>query len=98
MTRPYRRGGIRTCADCGRTMHIEGRGLCGACYWRHRQAGTIDDFPRRQLPARDLVEDYEFLRRSEGYTRRQAAERMGITLARLEKAIERETRRTKEAS
>lgn len=88
----YRKGGTRTCAECGRVRTIEGRELCCACYWRNRQAGTLDRFPRRFIPAVELVEDYEFLART-GYTRATAAERMGITKKRLEKAIERHNRR-----
>lgn len=85
------------CASCGECSVIEGRGLCAACYQRHRYRGTLEQFPRHFRPAADFVEDWEFLRR-QGYTRALAAERMGISKKRLEKAIERESRRAKEAS
>jgi hypothetical protein len=61
------------------------------------------DWPRgvavetAHVAAERFVEDYEFLRR-QGYTRRLAAERMGISKKRLEKAIERVQRRMQEAS
>jgi hypothetical protein len=44
------------------------------------------------VPAELMFEDWDFLRR-QGYTRRGAAERMGITKKRLEKAIERHSQR-----
>ena len=43
---------------------------------------------RSTIPLADLLEDWELLSRN-GYTRAQAAERLGIKKARLEKAIER---------
>jgi hypothetical protein len=67
---------------------------------------TIDDpdelpngipTPTRKESAEFLVEDWELLRRN-GYTRRAAAEYMGIPKKRLEKAIERVSRRMQEAS
>ena len=39
----YRKRGI--CLDCGRTELINGRGLGGTCYARHRKAGTLEQFP-----------------------------------------------------
>jgi hypothetical protein len=53
--------------------------------------------PTRKEASEWLVEDWDLLRRH-GYTRRAAAEYMGITKKRLEKAIERQSRRLKEAS
>lgn len=36
-----------TCRDCRREQRrIVGRGLCGGCYDRHWNAGTLDKFPR----------------------------------------------------
>jgi hypothetical protein len=36
-----------TCRDCSRDQRrIVGRGLCGGCYDRHWNAGTLDQFPR----------------------------------------------------
>lgn len=35
----------RTCIDCGRARGWVRRGLCNACYLRHRTAGTLNQFP-----------------------------------------------------
>lgn len=34
-----------TCVDCGHRTDLVGRRLCGACYHRHRRAGTLEKFP-----------------------------------------------------
>lgn len=40
---------IRACADCGAEKVIVGRGLCGACYPRHKKNGTLDSlYPAKQ--------------------------------------------------
>lgn len=54
--------------------------------------GTYFDYPRIHWRREDLIEDWEFLRRYEGLSRAQAAERLGITRDRLDKAIERTNR------
>lgn len=82
---------MSACVDCRRVMGSLRRGLCSACYWRHRTAGTLDRFPRKVRPSHDTFEDYLFLA-AQGYTRRTAAERMGITKQALEKAIMRAAR------
>lgn len=81
--------------------HI-GRGLCHVCY-RHlhdrarRGAGDeLLDFERVSRPAADVVEDFQMLS-GQGYTRRQAAERMGISLAALDQALVRHRRRQRAA-
>ena len=39
----------RVCADCGRSMPIVARGLCGKCYRAHSEAGTLDEkFPAKR--------------------------------------------------
>ena len=36
----------RTCLDCREEKSIIGRGLCGSCYWKHKNAGTLlERFP-----------------------------------------------------
>lgn len=80
-----------TCATCGRQRRHKGRGLCGACWYRHWKDGTLADFERATRPRDELLDEWARLQR-EGYTRRQAAERIGITKKRLEKAIERANR------
>jgi hypothetical protein len=97
VVRDHERRNIIACADCGRERNHEGRGLCSVCYYRHRHQGDLAQFPRTLLRSADTVEDYEFLAR-QGYTRALAAERMGITKKRLEKAIERQSRRLQVAS
>jgi CRP-like cAMP-binding protein len=67
-------------ANCHPDRPVNARGLCHSCYHRHRQQGTLDHYPtKRTLRFRvDFVADYVLLR-SEGYTRRQIAERLGMT-------------------
>jgi hypothetical protein len=38
------------CKSCGEWKPLQARGLCGRCYEAHRQAGTLDQFPRRYKP------------------------------------------------
>ena len=65
------------------------RGLCGACRSKALRDGTIEDYPRKHWRRDELVAEYDFLRRHEGLTRAQAAERLGIKRDRLDKALER---------
>ena len=81
MSRP-----IITCRDCNNTRPHHARGLCNTCYRRHSDRGTIHDIPRNSRPWSDTYEDWLFLH-ADGYTRRQAAERLGITRDALDKAI-----------
>ena len=86
------------CVDCG--THRPGarwRRLCGTCYERHRYHGTVDRFQRTTWINDELIAEWEWLA-SEGYTRAQAAERLGMSKKRLEKAIERHQRRLQVAS
>lgn len=91
------------CLDCGRAMRTwrskpdgrrrsVGRGLCETCHQRHRNHGTLSDFERRTRPADEVLEDWDFLRH-QGYSIRDAAERMGMTHAALDKALYRAARR-----
>ena len=79
---------IVTCARCHRNRHNHGRGLCDSCYIHEIRYGNLTNYTRHTIPLADLLEDWELLSRN-GYTRAQAAERLGIKKARLEKAIER---------
>jgi hypothetical protein len=67
-------------ATCHPDRPVNARGLCDSCYEKHWQAGTLAQFPtRRTMRSRqDFVADYQLLR-SEGHTRRQIAERLGMT-------------------
>ena len=48
------------CADCGRLMPIESRGLCAACRKRNRDHGTLREFGYVKA---DRLADYAELRR-----------------------------------
>jgi hypothetical protein len=67
-------------ATCHPNRPVNARGLCDSCYQMHHFRGTLDQFPlKRTMRSRaDFVADYELLR-SEGYTRRQIAERLDMT-------------------
>lgn len=67
---------------------LSGRGLCFRCYSRAKRAGTLIDYERRGFPRALLLEEWALLR-SEGYTPRQAAERLGMSYDAFEKALER---------
>lgn len=60
-----------------------GRGLCTSCYGLHRRQGTLDQFDRLTRPRVDTFEEWLMLKRS-GATRREAAQRMGMTLEALD--------------
>jgi hypothetical protein len=66
-------------ARCHPERRVCARGLCGSCY---QAAWLRDQLPdKRALRTRaDFVADYELLR-SEGYTRRQIADRLRMTYA-----------------
>lgn len=66
-------------ATCHPDRPVNARGLCDSCYQIHHKRGTLGQFPtlRPQRSAADFVADYDLLR-SEGYTRRQIAERLGM--------------------
>lgn len=64
-------------ARCHPDRPVLARGLCRSCYgvaWRNDELDDLRTLRRRA----DFVADYELLR-SEGYSRRQIAERLGMT-------------------
>jgi CRP-like cAMP-binding protein len=64
-------------APCHPDRPVLARGLCRRCYQLAWLRGTLPDVRRvRRRP--EFVADYELLR-SEGYTRQQIADRMGMT-------------------
>ena len=67
-------------ATCHPDRPVNARGLCDSCYETHWKRGTLSQFPtkRTQRFRADFIADYDLLR-SEGYTRRQIAERLGMT-------------------
>lgn len=85
------------CLDCGTPDGWRWRRLCQRCYGRHHYHGTLDRFERPTWPNAELIAEWEWLAR-DGYTLTQAAERLGMSRKRLEKAIERRRHRMQEAS
>lgn len=84
------------CAHCGRTRPHHSRGLCTTCGQGYNGCDP-QDYERKTWPSELLVDEWALLAR-QGCTRRQAAERLGISKKRLEKAIERQTRTTREVA
>jgi hypothetical protein len=74
-------------ATCHPDRPVNARGLCDSCYETHWKAGTLDQFPtmRSQRRRAHFIADYVLLR-SEGYTRRQIAERLGMRYNTLHRA------------
>lgn len=74
-------------ARCHPERPVNARGLCARCYEQHWKAGTLEQFPtmRSQRKRAHFVADYVLLR-SEGYTRRQIAERLGMRYDTLHRA------------
>jgi hypothetical protein len=66
-------------ATCHPGRPVCARGLCRSCYEMAWRAGTLDLHSTRRTMRRraDFIADYELLR-SEGYTRRHIAERLGM--------------------
>ena len=63
------------CADCGRLMPMECRGLCAACRKRNGARGTLGEFGYVKA---DRVADYAELRRA-GVPVPVAAARLGVS-------------------
>lgn len=86
--------GMRGNAD---TYH-KARGLCVSCYsrWKRAQLPARPSRPRRPpspiIPADDLLTEYAVIRPS-CQSIREAADRMGVTFARLDRALYRARRR-----
>lgn len=83
-----------TCLHCGHLRRHIARGLCNNCHQGFNGCVRAD-YPRLTWPSAELVADYRFLAEL-GLTRLQAAERLGITKKRLEKAIERQARKQRQ--
>lgn len=80
-------------ARCHPERPVNARGLCDSCYQIHHKAGTLDQFPTQRVQRfrADFVPDYRLLR-SEGYTRAQIAERLGMGRNALDAAVRRAVR------
>ena len=83
---------IIICVRCHREGRHQGRGLCNPCYKTLHRDGGLEDYPRMFHAADEVLDDWVFLR-DQGYTIRNAAPRMGMTFAALEKALERAKKR-----
>lgn len=87
------------CANCGHRPPPRRRrgtppiirGLCPACYWRKTANGALADWPRATRSRDDVLDEWVILR-TQRYTYRQAAERLGMTLTAFEGAIYRARR------
>lgn len=89
MCRPSR------CMNCTRNMYPEGRrnlhrarGLCHRCYQALFESGELIAFERITRTRDEVMEDWEILR-SHGCTKRQAAERIGMSFAAFSRAYDR---------
>jgi hypothetical protein len=75
---------------CHPDRPVHARGMCASCYELARLRGTLDQAPpeRTQRSRADFVADYELLR-SEGYDKRQIADRLGMTIHAVRRAYAR---------
>lgn len=62
------------------------RGLCGRCYNLVRGTDEMFDYPRETVPS-DMVWDEWCLLRSQGFTKREVAQKLGMTYAALDRAL-----------
>lgn len=98
MSTPVAPQQTKSCARCRYPMSTHpngvdcrshgGRGLCNFCHRRSRRDGTLLDYERPTRTLDEVMTEWEILR-SEGYTRRQAADRLGMKWKAFEKAHER---------
>lgn len=77
---------------CHPTRDLFARGLCEGCYDYHRRQGTLDHHGRTTRPVAEFAADFALLR-SEGYTRRQIAERLGMRRNTVDAAYRRAVKR-----
>lgn len=70
-----------------RSRH-QARCLCGPCYDHCRRAGTLADYRPVTYSRDELMDEWEVLR-LHGYSKRQAAERLGMSFAAFDRAFHR---------
>lgn len=95
LTRPRRLALVHANpARCHPDRPVQARGLCGPCYQTAWANGTLDQHPplRTQRALEDFAADYQLLR-SEGYTRAQIAERLGMKYPAVTRAYGRAVKR-----
>ena len=66
---------VKSCASCGRVKPVVSRGLCGACYPRHKKAGTLDQLYPAKPTSRKPVADDPVLEKSTAPVMLQPAEK-----------------------
>lgn len=88
------------CARCHYPMHPNRsfpgryrcpRDLCNFCYKAASRTGEVIDFERTRRTRDELMHDWAMLR-DEGYSKRQAAARLGMSLAAFDRAFHRARR------
>jgi hypothetical protein len=72
--------------SAGRARTTQARGLCWFCYRAATKNGELFDYPRSTRSRDEVLDEWEMLR-GEGYTRRQAAERIGMTFEAFDRAL-----------
>jgi len=89
---------LRICRGCDRPMttHLtdelpryhRGRGLCNFCHEGARRRGELVDHERLNRTRDEFLDEWQTLC-SEGHTLRQIAERLGMTVAAVDQALNR---------
>lgn len=82
---------MRPPATCHPDREHLGRGLCRPCWSRAKNTDTLYDHPRATRSRADLLADWRMLR-GQGHTKRQIAERLGMTFRALDQALVRARR------
>lgn len=95
------RPALGMCGRCGHRMSIrpsthvtryhQGRGLCNFCYVAAARRGTLIDHERRTRTRDEVMAEWESLR-AEGYSKAQAATRIGMTYDAFDTAFTRARR------
>jgi hypothetical protein len=67
------------------------------CYGNRQHAGELIDFERTTRSRDEVMAEWALLR-SEGYGKRQAAERLGMTFAAFDRALQRATQTPRPAT
>lgn len=90
---PPRAGRTPRKATCHPLRPLEARGLCKGCYAHAWSAGTLDQHPirRHRVRTADFADAYERMR-DEGATRRNIADRLGMTRDAADQAYRRAVR------
>ena len=77
------------CVSCKQVRVLGGRNLCKAnCYKFHHDRHTLEKFPRITWRREDLIAEYNICK-ARGLSVREAAEKIGVGLSALRRAIQR---------